>query len=480
MKKILWLLTLTFLLSCKKEFIELNPQSTASTNALYKTDKDFQDAVVGIYSTLQNIYQSFWQFGDLAGDDTEQQHSAQLEFVNINNFLATSATPLLHTTWLDHYRLISRANIVLAEIEKADPAVVVNKNRHIGEARFLRALAYFNLVRVFGDVPMVTAPISIEEGSKLGREKIDKIYDEVIIKDLQDAENKLPVKYTGTEVGKATKGAAKSLLGKVYLTRKNFTGAASKLEEVTTMGYSLLPIYTDLFDYTKDEHHAEYIFDAEYVDGGLGLGSIFSNNFAPNLSQVINFFGLKGAGGQQGAPTAQIFTLFDPNDKRKDISIARVADGLIDKNGQKIPLTPIDVTTYSKKYMTPLITANDSKANWKVIRYADVLLMYAEALNEVGKTDLALTYLNQVRARAGVPPYVGLTQADTREKIYLERRFEFHLEGHRWFDLVRTGRALEALQSVGMKPYMTVFPIPLSQIQVINNPAILPQNPGYN
>lgn len=480
MKKIMWILALAFLLSCKKTFIELNPESTASTNAVYKTNKDFQDAVIGIYSTTQSIYQSFWQFGDLAGDDTEQQHSAQLEFVNVNNFLATSATPLLHTTWLDHYRAIFRANTVLFQIAEADPAVVTDKDRHIGEAKFLRALAYFNLVRIFGDVPLVTAPITIQEASKTGREKVDKIYDEIIIKDLQDAENKLPVKYSGTLVGNATKGAAKSLLGKVYLTRKDFANTATKLQEVTTLGYSLLPNYNDLFDYTKDEHHAEYIFDIEYTDGGLALGSTFSNTFAPNLSGVINFFGLKGSGGQQGAPTLPIFTLFEANDKRKDISVAKVADGLIDKNGQKIPLIPIDVTTYSKKYMTPLQTANDSKANWKVIRYADVLLMYAEALNETGKTDLALTYLNQVRARAGVQPYSALTQADTRDKIYLERRLELHLEGHRWFDLVRTGRAFSVLQSQGMKAYMTVFPIPLSQIQVINNPAIFPQNPGYN
>ena len=470
MKKIMCILALTFFLSCKKTFIELVPESTASTNAVYKTDKDFQDAVIGIYSTFQNIYQSFWQFGDLAGDDTEQQHSAQLEFVNMNNFLITSATPLLHTTWSDHYRAIFRANTVLSQIEKTDAAVVIDKERHIGEAKFLRALAYFNLIRVFGDVPMVTAPITIEEASKTGREKVDKIYEE----------NKLPVKYSGTLVGKATKGAAKSLLGLVYLTRKDFAKSETKLQEVTTLGYSLLPNYNDLFDYTKDEHHAEYIFDIEYTDGGLGLGSALSNSFAPNLSGIINFFGLKGSGGQQGAPTLPIFALFDANDKRKDISVAKVADGLIDKNGQKIPLTPIDVTTYSKKYMTTLQTANDSKANWKVIRYADVLLMYAEALNENGKTGLALTYLNQVRVRAGVQPYSALTQADTRDKIYLERRLELHLEGHRWFDLVRTGLAYSSLQSQGMKTYMTIFPVPLTQIQVINNPAIFPQNAGYN
>lgn len=129
--------------------------------------------------------------------------------------------------------------------------------------------------------------------------------------------------------------------------------------------------------------------------------------------------------------------------------------------------------------MTSLIIQNDSKANWKVIRYADVLLMLAEALNENGKTTEALSYLNQVRERAGLAGYANLTQAEAREKIYLERRLELYLEGHRWFDLIRTDQALAVMQPYGMKPYMTVFPIPQSQIEVVNNPAVFSQNPGY-
>jgi hypothetical protein len=129
--------------------------------------------------------------------------------------------------------------------------------------------------------------------------------------------------------------------------------------------------------------------------------------------------------------------------------------------------------------MTSVPSGNDSKANWKVIRYADVLLMYAEALNENGKTSEALGFLNQVRARAKVPVYSGLGQADTREKIYLERRLELSSEGQRWFDLVRTGRALTVMAPYGMKPYMTVFPIPLNQLQIINDRSVFPQNPGY-
>ena len=126
-----------------------------------------------------------------------------------------------------------------------------------------------------------------------------------------------------------------------------------------------------------------------------------------------------------------------------------------------------------------MLVSGDSKANWKVLRYADVLLMYAEALNENGKTAQALTYLNQVRTRAGLAGFSGLTQADARDKIYLERRLELGMEGHRWFDLVRTGRALSILAPKGMKAHMNIFPIPLGQLQVMNNTEIFPQNPGY-
>ncbi|MGM9508845.1 RagB/SusD family nutrient uptake outer membrane protein [Larkinella sp. GY13] len=481
MKKIVSLLVvLVCTMSCSKDFIERNPISTVSTEVLYKTDKDFQDAVIGIYQPFQPQYMNFWQLGDLPGDDTEQQHSAAFDLVNMNNFILNSSLNILSTSWLNYYQIIFRANTVLSNIEKADVAVVTRKDRHIGEAKFLRAMAYFDLVRLFGDVPLLSAPISALEAAQKGRDKVDAIYDELIIKDLIEAEAKLPEKYTGVDVGRATKGAARALLGKVYLTRKDFVKAEAKLKEVTTMGYALLPNFNDLWDYTKDEHHSEYIYDIEYVDGGQGLGSTFSNAFAPNLSQIINFFGLRGAGGQNGSPTEGLFSLYAATDKRKAISVSRVIDGLVDKNGTFIPMVPIDATTYTRKYMTTLINPNDSKANWKVIRYADVLLMYAEALNENGKTTEALTTLNLVRTRAGVPVFTGLAQTETRDKIYTERRLELYLEGHRWFDLVRTGRALTVLQTQGIKSYMTVFPIPLNQIQVINNPTIFPQNPGYD
>ncbi|MCW3110144.1 MAG: RagB/SusD family nutrient uptake outer membrane protein [Segetibacter sp.] len=478
MKKINFSIVLALLLmmSCKKDFIELQPVSTVSVDILFKTDKDYQDAIVGAYSVLRLQGPNIWTFGDLPSDDTEQQFFTSVSLVGIDNFSININDNILVSTWRNYYSMISRCNTILSKLEGADPAVITNKDKYTGEAKFLRALAYFDLVRIFGDVPAVTTTLTTQEAYKTTREKADKIYDDIIIKDLVDAGTKLPLKYTGADVGRATRGAAKALLGKVYLTKKDFVKAEATLQEVTTMGYALLPNFNDLFNYQKDEHHSEYIFDIEYEEG-VSLGSSFTNTFAPGYAIVLNFYGITGQGGSAGSPSEEMFTLFEAKDKRKDITVAK---GFTDNSGTYIPTPTYDIRTFTKKYFTKTLRAGDSKANWKVIRYADVLLMYAEALNENGKTDLALENLNKVHVRAGLDPLSNLTKDQVREKIYLERRLELYLEGHRWFDLVRTGRALTVLQPKGMKPHMTVFPIPLSQVQLINDNAVFPQNPGYN
>ena len=469
---------LILLSACKKSFIELTPPSTAGVESLFKTDQDFKQAEIGIYNIYQSQYQNMWLFGDMRGDDSWDElvkgTAAAMDLFTISN-----DDGVIRSTWLNYYNIISRANLLLSKIEPLDKAALPNKDVYMGEAKFLRALAYFDLVRIYGDVPMVTVPTTIEEAYKTGREKVSKIYSDVIIKDLQDAEASLPVKYSGSDVGRATKGAAKSLLGKVYLTTRDFVKAEAKLKEVTTMGYALLPKYTDLFDYTKDEHHSEYIFDIEYEQGLSGEGNSFTTNFSPKNPAIAAFYGVTGGQNGNNNPPRSLFAIFPAGDLRKDIT---AADGFTDNNGVFYPLIPTsnDVATFTKKYMTRLLAANDSRANWKVIRYADVLLLLAEALNENGKTNEALTYLNIVHKRAGLSEYTGLSQTDAREAIYLERRLELSFEGHRWFDLVRTGRALQTMSSKGMKDYMTVFPIPITQIQLINNPTIFPQNQGYN
>lgn len=489
MKKIISILTLASLLmvsSCKKSFIEILPVSTVTTDVLYKTDKDFLDAVIGTYVALRNQYSNTWQFGDIRGDDAWIQVSNQPSTMGVDLFSINSSDALVRTTWANYYVVIARANNILTKIENADPAIVTNKDRYTGEAKFLRAIAYFDLVRIFGDVQMIIKPQSIDETLKTPRTAVTTIYSEVIVKDLLDAAAKLPLVNTGSEVGRATNGAAKAILGKVYLTIQDFQKAESVLQELTTTPYTyaLLANYNDLFTYTKNEHHSEYIFDIEYEEGLGGAGSIFTNNFMPNVTALLDYYGIKGGFNESMSPTRLFVELWQAGDKRKDVSVQ--GNGYC-CGSWKHPTTGVVTTfssttshSYTMKYVTAVATGGDSRANWKVIRYADVLLMYAEALNENGKTAQSLPYLNQIRTRAGLTSFTGLTQADARDKIALERRFELCFEGQRWFDLVRTGKALAACSSVGMKDYMTVFPVPLNQLQVMNNTAIFPQNPGYN
>lgn len=463
--------------ACSKSFIQLLPESTVTVDVLYKTDKDFQDAVIECYDVFQAQYQSFWQFGDLRADDVKNENVAFIGLIRMDNFTLDNSDNVLRTTWQNYYRAIYRINNILQKIEVADTALVKNKKRHVGEAKFLRALAYFDLVRIFGDVPMLTTPADITRAYGTPREKVQTIYDQVIIPDLLEAETALAAKYTGSDVGRATSGAARSVLGKVYLTLKDFAKAETKLRQVTTMGYALLPNFKDLFDYTKDEHHSEYIFDIEYEEG-INEGSSLTNQLTPNDQKIARFFGVIGDLGEGGYPTDNIFAAFETGDLRKDVSVA--AKGVYDASGAFITLAPNVMQAFTRKYMYPLKANNDSKVNWKVVRYADVLLMYAEALNENGKTADAVPYLNQVHKRAGLQPFeTTLPQADIRQKIAKERRVELYMEGHRWFDLLRTGLAASTMAPYGMKPHMTLFPIPLSQIQLINNPAVLPQNPGY-
>lgn len=480
------ILASTFMVSCREDFIEILPESTVTVDVLYKTDKDFQDALTGCYNALQAPYQDLWKFSDLRGDDTGHYFEGILDLVRLDDFVMDVNDPLLNETWRGYYNAVYRINNLLAKIEETDPTVVTNKELYIGEAKFLRALVYFDMVRIWGDVPMLTTPISIEESYEISRDNVDAIYEEVIIQDLLDAETSLPQSYSDAEMGRATQGAAKALLGKVYLTRNNFTDAETKLQEVTTMGYALLDDFNDLFNY-ENEHHSEYIFDIEYIDGGIGLGSEFTSNFMLEnqtaggevVSALQNMYGIQVINSRSsGSPEEGLFNAFEEGDLRKEITAAK---GVTDQDGNFIPLASGGVPSFTKKYMTSLLIENDSKTNWKVIRYADVLLMYAEALNENGKTSEALEYLNQVRTRAGLQGFSNLSQEETRGKIYMERRFELYLEGQRWFDLVRTGRAMEAMQVAGknMQPYQVVFPIPQSQIEVVNDLSIFSQNEGY-
>ncbi|PSL04309.1 RagB/SusD family nutrient uptake outer membrane protein [Cecembia rubra] len=461
--------TILILPSCSDDFIELLPPSTVTVDVLYKTEGDFKQAVVGVYTGLLGQYNGFWEIGDLRADDVWQEATNQTSRVLIDNFQGHTAA---NGVWSNGYIMINRANLLLEKIDKVD---IPNKAVYIAETKFLRALGYFNLVRIFGPVPLVRSTLTPEEAYRTGRTAVDIIYNELIIPDLIEVSNILPVKYSGQDVGRATSGAAKALLGKVYLTRGNFIEAEKILKEVTTMGYALLDNYDAVFD-SKNKHHKEYIFDIEYTSAPNAAGNNMTSICSANWAVVRSLYGMVGTLHDSCTPRISFRNLFEAGDRRREISAAL---GITSANGTFTPLPP-RWSAITKKYLSEVPSADNGNANFPVIRYADVLLMLAEALNENNKTSEALEYLNLVRSRARVSTYFGKTQKETRDLIELERRLEFNMEGHRWFDLIRWGKALEVLAPFGMEPHMVLWPLPESQVLLINDRSIFPQNPGYD
>ncbi|WP_020597042.1 RagB/SusD family nutrient uptake outer membrane protein [Spirosoma panaciterrae] len=466
--------------SCSKEFLDLKPISSATYDNFYRTADDFRNAINGAYASLQSggVFGNSYVFGDVASDNTVPPASGSVtDQDEFDRFYIRTTNPFISGRWNDSYSAIARFNTIL---EKIGPVSIDEtlKNRYIAETKFLRALVYFNLVRTFGDVPLVLKSISNpDEGYEYGRSPKADVYAQ-IEKDLTEAEGVLPVSYATADIGRATKGAAKALLGKVYLTEKKYAQAAAKLKEVIDLGvYDILPNYADVFK-VSNKNNKESVFDVQYKSGGAGEGNSWPNSFAPeNSGNAVIAFG----GGGNNQPTADLINSYEPGDKRKDASLAT---SYVNASGQTIPYN------FVKKYYDTPATNGDNGNNIPVIRYADVLLMYAESLNEVGyqANGDAFTYLNKIRNRAGLASKTATdipTQQAFRLAMEQERRVEFAFEGQRWYDLVRTDRAIPVLNSkkdqIRLVNVLTennlVDPIPQSQIDI--NKSKIQQNPGY-
>lgn len=468
------LLTLS-LSACNEQFLDLSPVSAVGTTSFFKTQSDVLTALNGAYGALQfnGQYGQLYVVAEIPSDDTTPVLSGSVtDQDEFDKFYIRTTNPFTLARWSDGYRGIYRTNALIDQIAGITMDETLRK-RIVGEAKFLRALMYFNLVRVFGDVPLVLTEITDPlQGYEFSRAPVADVYAQIIL-DLTDADAALPVSYTGTDVGRATNGAAKSLLGRVYLTQKRYADAAAKLKEVIDRGtYSLQPNYADLFK-PATKNGRESIFEVQFKKGNIGEGSGFANAYAPeNSGNAVIAFG----GGGNNRPTPDLDNSYEAGDPRRNVSLA---SSYVNSSGVKVDYYHI------KKYADPPVVNGDSDDNWYVLRYADVLLMYAEALNETGKPAEALPYLNQVRKRVGLADKAVTAQADMRLAIEQERRVELAFEGHRWFDLVRTGRALPVMQAkaatIGIKTALTennlVFPIPQSQIDI--NPSRIKQNPGY-
>jgi hypothetical protein len=378
------------------------------------------------------------------------------------------------------YSLIQKTNDIINFLETAD-IDAAKKSQYKGEAEVLRALAYFNLVRLYGGVPLVLARFeNIDESYQKGRNTVDEIYAQIVT-DLKDAETLLVTnRNTGDLSGRADRGIALSLLGNVYLTQKKYSEAAAEFKKVIDMNeYTLMTNYNDLFA-AGQQGNSETIWQAYYLSGVSGVGSSFPNYSAPlNSETVLIQTGLAFGWNQ---PTSDIENAYDINDVRR----TAIADGFT-KEGNYYPYK------YIKNYVDENAGTGDGNSgkDWYILRYADVLLMYAEAVNEVEGPANAYGSIDLVRERAGLLPLTpGLTKDEFRDAVYLEERRESPFEGHRWFDLVRTDRALDVMNSkvkplsdpdnIGLASpidaHELLLPIPSIVIEMA--PQIT-QNPGY-
>ncbi len=476
------------------DFLQIDPQGDLTQASFPTSSSDALQATNAVYAAVRNWYYNSGGYPilDIMSDDAYKGSNTNDQLTTVgayDNFTFNSTGDGLDRWWATLYQGIRWANVVIEKVPVI-PMDTTLRNRYVGEVRFLRGLFYFDLVRAWGGVPEVTASIP---PLHLGRATSDEIYS-LIVSDLQYAETHLTTKseLISSDMGRATSGAAEALLAKVYLFQKDFVNAELyALKVIQSNEYSLEPRF----------------IDANGVNGNNGVESIFEvgalgvEDYEGGGAQYANTQGVRGSpnrGWGFNRPSIDLRKSFEPGDPRLKGTIIDLGDTLdgvliigdpdpandpvikLNKNGDTI-----NIQCYNRKVWTP---GNDTPTQWshhrRLIRYADVLLMAAEAMNENGKPADALTYLNQVRKRArggniSVLPDVTITDKNLlRDKILLERRHELALEGERFWDLVRTGNAATVLGPLGFIPGKhEVLPIHQSEIDI--SQGSLTQNPNY-
>lgn len=501
-KKYLLITAIILLSSCSKKFLDLHPDTYENGSNFFKSEDDIISAVNGVYAMYQSQLDTYIEMTEMRSDNTCNEYNPNLRALPSTDREAldeftNNSTNIYTNYWSVGYQAIYRVNVILNKINTInfnDTSVI--KSRSIGECEFTRAWFYFNLVRFYGEVPLILMPVDVAESFSVGRSPVQDIYTQ-ILSDVNDAIQRLPDNYSGSDVGRITKGAALTLLAKIQMTQGNFKDAVTTLQQIMSLGYSLMPDYQDCFN-PADKNNPESIFEIQFSSSIPGQSNGDALAWLPYGSSAWQALFSYTGGNQYGydIPTKDLVAAYEPGDSRKNISIGMP---FTDSAGNEVPVA------YIKKwlYIDPVPYRND--CNFQVYRYADVLLMLAESLNEVGYqgSGEALNLLNQVRQRAGLKDLTTTDVSDQtsfRLAIYHEERVELAFEGHRWFNLIRTGRAISVMNAYGQKEladpstpflpggqYITgsfnvqkfqlLYPVPQSEID--KNPSKLTQNDGY-
>jgi len=497
--------------ACKKNFIELNPEDSYTDGVFYKTEQQFRSAMVAAYAPLRDVLINDYFTSEMHSDNTIYQPipgnrgTAYVERENISDFTNTSTNAYVSATWQHSYTGISRCNIIIERLKTSDLADAVKANLD-GQAKFLRALNYFKLVRLYGGVPLSIAEVKTAEDAFKPRSTETEVYAQIVA-DAKDAMNELAAPAKFPQTGEATKGSAAMLLANVYAVQKKWAEAETVLNSLLTIGYDLNANYGDAFLPTN-KNGKESIFEIQFL-GGTITGStpnVISFHFIPRSKDTRILTGIaidNTSTGGWNTPSSDLIADFEPNDKRLDASIG-IAEGTYDASSyfvysaaksivNYVPATGKIGVPYIKKYLhSPLVATTGSSDDFPIYRFSDALLLLAEALNEQGKSALALAPLNRVRKRAGLADITTADQTALKTIILHERRIELAFENHRWTDLLRTGQAINTINSFGVKirqqlPFLSsdayvidnhnlLFPIPQNEVGL--NPKVI-QNPGY-
>lgn len=471
---------------CKKSFLDVPPQGAPAETVFWKTSDDATKAVNSIYANLRGWTEVAFApiaIESLGSDDTETGSDATDGSVPAmdmyNKFTATSTQGFVADFWKGRYQTVNLCNQVLDNV----PAIEMDANlktRYLAEAKFVRAYAYFRLVRAFGDVPLrLHLPKDASEYN-IPRSPKAEVY-AAIEKDLDDAAAVLPQSYSGKDIGRITKGAALSLHAKVAMYQKKWSDVLALTNTVKGLGYSLFPNYEQSFR-TNNENNSESVFEiqAELVPGNPAA----SNS---QYSQVQGVRSVPGGGWGFNIPTQSLADAYETDDPRRDATI--IFRGETTPEGDAIPNSVPNPMYNQKSYVPFSMWRTDynegCQQNIRVLRYAEVLLMNAEAANELGDSPTAIASLELVRARArggnaGILPKVTTTDKDAlRTAIWNERRVELAMEFDRYFDVIRQGRAQALFGPMGWKPNKNeVWPLPDAEIE--QSGGTLVQNPGYN
>ncbi len=472
-----------------ENFLSVNPQSQLTQEAFPTTASDAGLATNAAYTAMRSWHYHSGGFPilDILSDDAHKGSNPNDGLNTVgpyDNFTHSTTQDGLDRWWNGLYQGILRTNVVIEKV----PSIAMDaglRDRYVAEAKFLRAVYYFDLVRAFGGVPIVT---STTPALKLARNTADQVYD-LIEEDLLAAIPALPEKtaYGAADLGRASKGAAKAFLAKVYLFRGNFPGAEQYALEVITSGiYDLEPLFID-----GNSHVGEHGVESVFEIGAMETPGAFGNQYA-------NTQGVRGSpnkGWGFNRPSVDLRNAFETDDPRLKgtiIDLGDVIDGVTIIGDGETPdvITDglgnvIEIETYNRKIWIPgSTTITQYGHNRRLIRFSDVLLMAAEALNENNKPVDALVHLNRVRARARqgnaliLPDVVTLDKNALRDRIIQERRVELAMEGHRFWDLVRTGKATTVLASRGfVAGKHELLPIPQNEIDL--SQGTLTQNPNW-